>query len=110
MKQYVIDGLQPEELKTLKSYLDRKLETTPIAGTYWLELDRRVLGPMQKDHEQCGPHVFALVLEQDSLLCEFLVRIKNKIKCDCMGYANRDQREWLIETVDSMFTELNIDI
>ena len=110
MKQYVIDGLKPEEHKKLKEYLDRNLEASPLAELYWLQLDREILGPMQKSHEECAPHLFALKLEDTYLACEFLVRIKKHIKCDCMGYATSEQRDWLIETVDSILIKLNIDI
>lgn len=110
MKQYVIDGLKPEDYKKLKEYLDRNLEVSPLGGLYWLQLDRETLGPMQKSHEECAPHLFALQLEDTCLSCEFLVRIKNNIKCDCMGYATPEQRDWLIETVDSILKKLNIDV
>ncbi len=110
MKQYVIDGLRPEDHKKLEEYLDRNLEASPLGGLYWLRLDREILGPVQKSHEECAPHLFALELGDTYLSCELLVRIKNNIKCDCMGYATSEQRDWLIETVDSILMELNIDL
>lgn len=36
------------------------------------------------------------MLEESYLSCELLVRIKNNIKCDCMGYATKEQRDWLV--------------
>ena len=69
-----------------------------------------ILTPIQKEHEGCKPHVFALMLEDDSLSVELLVRIKTSIKCDCMGYANHEQREWLIQKMDLILEKLEIQI
>lgn len=110
MKQYVIDGLSPENFETLKTYLDANLETAPIGGIYWLELDRDYLSSLQESHGDCHPHVFALMLEKDYLSCELLVRIKTNIKCDCMGYATKEQRDWLIDWSDAVLEKLDICI
>jgi len=110
MKQYVIDGLRPKDYLALKDYLDKYLESSPLGGIYWLELDKEILSSIQKEHENCYPHVFALMLEETHLACEFLVRIKKNIKCDCMDYATREQRDWLIDQTDAILEKLNICI
>lgn len=110
MKQYVIDGLRPKDYLDIKEYLDKYLESSPLGGIYWLELERELLTPIQKEHEDCHPHVFALMLEESYLACEFLVRIKKNIKCDCMDYATREQRNWLIDQADGILEKLNICI
>jgi hypothetical protein len=110
MKQYIIDGLMPDDYYKLKDYLDQYLLSSTIKGIYWLKLDEDILNPIQKDHRECSPHVFALTLEEDSLSFEFLVRIRNKIKCDCMGYANTEQRNWLMDQADAILEKLDIRI
>lgn len=110
MKQYVIDGLQPAEHKKLKKYLDETLLSSPLGGIYWLELDEAVLTEIQKRHSACRPHVFALMLEETYLSCEFLVRIQKNIKCDCMAYATNAQRNWLIDQADAILESLGICI
>jgi len=110
MKQYVIDGLRLEEYHKLKAYLDQYLTPSPLVGVYWFELDQDILTPLQKDHGECRPHVFALMLEETYLSCEFLVRVENKIKCDCMGYATKEQRNWLMDQVDAILEKLGIRI
>ncbi len=110
MKQYVIDGLRLQDFHKLKEYFDRHLIGSPIDGIYWLELDPAVLTSVQKTHEACRPHVFALMLEETYLSCEFLVRIEKKIKCDCMGHATREQREWLMDQVDAILEKLDIHV
>ena len=108
MKQYVIDGLTLKDYTALKEYLDAHLETAPIGGIYWLELEEEYLTPVQADHQNCGPHVFALMLEESYLSCELLVRIKTNIKCDCMGYATKEQRDWLVDWCDGVLERLSI--
>ena len=110
MKQYVLDGLRLEDYRALKDYLDQHVDKSPLGGIYWIELDKDLLTPEQAAHTECQPHVFALMLEETYLSCELLVRIKNNIKCDCMGYATREQREWLIQQADAILEKLSIRI
>lgn len=108
MRVYLIDGLQRRDYEKLKSYFDEHLESSRLEGIYWLELDKKVLTPVQKSHDDCHPHVFALMLEETAVYCEFLVRIKKKIRCDCMGCATKEQRVWLMDQVDGIFEQLDI--
>ena len=110
MKQYVIDGLRLEDYHKLKAYLEENLSSSPLGGIYWLELDKGILTDTQKEHPECSPHVFALMLEETYLSCEFLVRIKKNIKCDCMAYATKAQRNWLIDQADGILELLDIRI
>jgi hypothetical protein len=110
MKQYLIDGLGPLDHKKLKAYFDEHLTSSPLGGIYWLELDKAVLTPIQKEHQGCRPHFFALMLEETYLSCEFLVRIKTNIKCDCMAYATKEQRGWLMDQADGILEQLDIRI
>ncbi len=110
MKQYLIDGLRLNDYQKLKEYLDAHLKSSPLGGIYWLELDENLLTPIQKSHESCHPHLFALMLEETYLSCEFLVRIKQNIKCDCMGYATKEQREWLMDQADAIIEKLDIQL
>ncbi len=108
MRVYLIDGLRLNDHRKLKEYLDEHLESSPLGGIYWLKLDEQILTDIQKEHKDCHPHVFALMLEESSLSSEFLVRIKKKIKCECMGSATKEQRDWLMDQVDAIFEKLGI--
>jgi hypothetical protein len=48
------------------------------------------------------------MLEEKSLSSEFLVRITKQVRCDCMGYATKEQRNWLMDQVDAIFEKLGI--
>ena len=108
MKQYLIDGLRPNDQEKLKNYLEEHLGPGELGHIYWMALPEQKLTPIQKEHKGCGPHFFALELDGASLSCELLVRIKTSVQCDCMGYATAEQRAWVMDTVDAMLDELEI--
>ncbi|OQY00714.1 MAG: hypothetical protein B6I26_06780 [Desulfobacteraceae bacterium 4572_130] len=110
MKQYFIDGLDPRDYLKLKRFFKKHFGDPALGSIYWIELDKNILSPLQKEHKSCSPHVFAIDLNKNSLSCEFLVRIKSNIKCDCMSYADTKQREWLMTKIDGILDKLEISI
>jgi len=42
------------------------------------------------------------------LCCELLIRTKQRVRCACMGYANQEQRNWIISGIDRVFEKLEI--
>ena len=108
MKQYVIDELRLEDHKALKKYLDEKFGPAGMDEIYWIPVDSNLLTRIQQQHKDCRPHYLALDLEPDRLACELLVRTKNRMRCDCIQYATEQQRNWLIELIDTIFDRLGI--
>ncbi|MFC1857063.1 hypothetical protein ACFL9U_03435 [Thermodesulfobacteriota bacterium] len=108
MKQYVIDELRPGDYDKLKAYLEKNFEAANIDGIYWIPLDEEILNEVQSEHTDCQPFHFAVDLESDLMACELLVRSKNKIRCNCIGYATEKQRDWMIRLSDGIFEKLGI--
>ena len=108
MKQYVIDELRPADHKTLKTYLEEHYGPAALGSIYWIPISTDLLTELQLEHRQCQPHYFALELAQDQVACELLVRTKNTVRCSCMAYATKKQRNWLIELIDTIFSRLEI--
>ena len=108
MKQYVIDELRPTDYTALKSYLDGHYGSSAMDGIYWIPLASEILTDIQRAHTDCRPHFAAVDLDDSRLACEFLVRNKNRVRCDCIDYATENQRKWLIETIDRIFDRLQI--
>lgn len=108
MKQYVIDELRPADYEKILTYLDKNLDASGIDGIYWIPLSRDILSNIQAEHTECQPFYFAINLEQTVMACELLVRSKNIIRCNCIGYATEKQRNWFIQTVDAIFERLEI--
>jgi len=108
MKQYVIDELTPQHHQAIGHYLERHAQPAGVDGLYWLPIESGLLSPEQQSHDACQPFAFALELLPDRLVCELLVRTRSRIRCSCIAYANREQREWLIETVDAILAKLGV--
>jgi hypothetical protein len=108
MKQYVIDEIRIEDYKQIKDFLENKYGESELGGIYWIPVDEAQLTPLQSSHQSCQPFYVALDLEPDRLCCELLIRTKQHVRCDCMGYADEKQRNWIISSVDKMFKELEI--
>jgi hypothetical protein len=108
MKQYVVDELRAADYKALKTYLDEQYGPAEMGGIYWIPVAADILTDIQSEHTECRPQYFALDLDGNRLACEFLVRSKNRVRCDCIDYATENQRNWLIGLIDSIFDRLQI--
>ena len=108
MKQYVIDELRATDYESLKTYLQEHYGPAALGGIYWIPLKKDLLTDIQKEHRDCQPHYFAVDLDENRLVLELLVRTKNIMRCDCIGYATQAQRNWLIAFVDDIFNQLEI--
>lgn len=108
MKQYVIDEIRYQDYEKIKNYLDDTFGESGFDGLYWLPVEMGMLSEVQKDHDSCAPFFMALELKEDRLTGELLVRTRNRVRCDCIHYADDRQRNWLIRQVDAIFEKLEI--
>lgn len=108
MKKYVIDDLQPADLPKLKDYLNNRLKPSGLAGIFWLFLEDDLLSDVQKEHTECHPYYLAIELTQTALHCELLVRTTQRLRCDCIAYTDRRQREWAIDQLEAFVKTLSI--
>ena len=58
-----------------------------LDGLYWKPVDEALLTRHAGGPIHCEPLFFTLTLTPESLACELLVRTRNRMRCDCMGYA-----------------------
>ena len=110
MKQYVIDQIRPEDRERLQTELEERFGQPDLGGIYWLPLDGERLNPLQAAHQNCQPLCVALELCSDRLVCELLIRTRQRMRCDCMGYADNRQRGWIMDTLDNILDDLDIKI
>ena len=108
MKQYVVDDLRPADREKIRDHLEGKYGKPVFEGLFWVPLEKSLYSRVQAEHTQCQPFYVALNLESNLLAGELLVRTHNRIRCDCIAYATSQQRDWLIELVDSVFAQLDI--
>lgn len=110
MKQYIIDQLRLEDYDAIKAYLDEHFNGSGVGGLYWIPLDAGIHNAVQEAHADCRPFYFAVELMEDRLSCELLVRTTQRVRCDCISYANTAQRNWIIDAMDAILERLGISV
>jgi hypothetical protein len=106
MRQFLIDEIPRQQMEAVPLYLKEKTETSGMDKVYWLEVPKEILGPVQWDHQDCGPHYLAIELGQDFLKFEFLVRCRKRLRCDCVQYATPAQEAFLMNFVHTLIQSL----
>ena len=108
MRQFVIDDLSPMERDNIDSYLKRNLKQGPMIGIYWLVLPEEILTETQKEHTDCSPFYFGVEVEKNLVRFEFLVRSNAHLHCDCIAHATSEQRQYVLDFLDTMLDEEQI--
>ena len=110
MKQYVLDQIQPQDFEMIKGQLETRFGAPRLDNVFRIVLPPERLTGLQKTHADCGPFYFAAELENDRLNCELLVRSGSTLRCDCIGYATVDQRNWLIAEIDDLLRDSGVSL
>ncbi len=106
MRQYLIDDFSCEERDNIDSYLKRNTRPAFMGGVFWIDIPEGLLSGSQAQHlEKCGPYSFAVELTEKEVIFEFLVRNNANLHCDCIAYATKEQREFLLGFIDRMLEE-----
>ncbi len=108
MKQYRVDELRLEDYDKIKTHLDERFGSSHMEGVYWVSLVPDLMDPVQAAHVDCQPFYFAVVLNPSVISIELLIRTRNRVRCDCIRYANKAQRDSIIGFADMIFDELKI--
>ncbi|MBU1349315.1 hypothetical protein KJ781_04580 [Patescibacteria group bacterium] len=105
----VFDELMQDDLDKVRAHLQETLNPSRLPDVFWLELPADMLTPVQQEHGQsCGPHRVAVVLEEDSVRLELLVRAQESLRCACTDYATTSQREFFLGFMDRLLEETGI--
>ena len=103
MRSYCIDEIAPAELERIVRRLDSMDLSAGLEGLYWLPVPANLLTPIRKEHEsECGPYVLALEILDDAVRLELLVRARNRLRCDCVAYAEHDLVSHMIAYVHAL--------
>lgn len=109
MRSLVLDELRPPDVQALRERLAKTLIASRLPDVFWLEMPPDLLTPEQTAHqEQCGPFRAALVLEENELRLELLIRTHASLHCTCTAYASKAQRDFLLSFLDRLVEELGI--
>lgn len=108
MRQIVIDELSPMERDNIDSYLKRLLKQGPMIGLYWLELPTSLHSEKQQGHDDCGPFYLGVEVEDQRVRFELLVRSESNLHCTCIAHASAEQRQFVLDFIDTMVKEEQI--
>lgn len=111
MRLIQISELRDHEIDTIRDYLCKKTLPSEIETLHWLELPYEILDDEQKCHFECMPYYFAVEIGLRNFInFELLVRSRKKIRCTCIKYANKTQRDFLLNFIDNMIHDLGIRV
>jgi hypothetical protein len=110
MKQYVIDQLRETDYTQILEFLKSKAERVVLEDIFWINLPEGMYSEVQKEHKNCQPHYFAVNLTRNQVDFELLIRSQQIIRCNCICYADRKQRDYIIDFADGMLEELGIKL
>jgi hypothetical protein len=108
MKQYVIDQLREGDFLELEDYFNGNAEAGDLPGIYWVLVPEPLYGELQSDHTDCQPYYFAVNLDRQSVSFELLIRTRVRLRCGCIQYANKNQRDYILEYADGLFEKLEL--
>jgi hypothetical protein len=110
MKQYVIDQLREADYNKILEFLQKNAEASEFGDVFWVRLPVELYLDIQREHEQCHPFCFAVNLSLNRVDFELLIRSRQVLRCSCISYADKKQRDYIIDYADRMLEELKIKI
>jgi len=111
MRQYLLDEIGRGDLPRVRQYLKEHATASSLEDIWWVDLPEDLLSPEQFAHRDCRPFRFAVeVGEQevgDSFVrFEILIRSREKMRCTCIDYATRQQRDFILAFADRLVEAL----
>ncbi len=106
MRQYLLDEISRSDYNRLRDYLTEHAQASGLQDVWWVDLPADLLSPEQFEHQDCQPFRFAVELGDDFVRVEFLIRSKNTMRCSCIGYATRQQRDFILAFTDRLVDDL----
>lgn len=108
MRQYLLDEISPKDYQRLREYLREHAQPSGLQDIWWVDLPDDLLSPDQFEHHNCQPFRFAIELGDTFLRIEFLIRSSNTMRCSCIDYATRQQRDFILAFVDRLVEALDL--
>lgn len=111
MKNYLIEELYEEDIAKITDALTELDFKGPLDGIFYIPVPDNILQPEQAEHHgECGPYFMALEILPGCLKMELLVRARNKMRCSCVAYANKEQRNHMMDYLDEFINDLGVVI
>lgn len=108
MRQYFVDEISADDVQRISEHLTACAQPAPMQGLFWVDLPEDILSPSQYSHKGCKPFCFSIEVGDDFVKFEFLIRSRQTLRCDCIEYANKMQRDFIMNFADNMLSDKNI--
>ncbi len=106
----MVDQLRESDYEKILEFLKNKAEATDFDDIFWLRLPEEIYSDIQRQHAKCHPYFIAVNITMNKVEFEFLIRSRQILRCACIGYADRKQRDYIMDYADEMLSELEIKI
>lgn len=106
MRQYVLDEISRSDIPRVRDYLNEHAQAARLEEIWWVDLPEDLLSPEQFSHQDCRPFRFAVELGDNFVRFEFLIRSQQTMRCTCIGYTTRVQRDFIMAFADRMIEDL----
>lgn len=108
MRQYLLDEISRKDIPRIRDYLGERAQSSGLADIWWVDLNDDLLSADQFEHRDCAPFRFAVELGDDFVRFEFLIRSQKTLRCSCIDYATRQQRDFIMAFADRLVDELEL--
>jgi hypothetical protein len=108
MRQYLLDEIRKTDQPRIRDYLNEHAIAAGLEGIWWVDLPEDLLSPEQFSHQNHFPFRFAVELGDSFVRFEFLIRSRETMRCSCIGYATRQQRDFILAFADRLVEELEL--
>ena len=106
MRQYMLDEISRSDIARVRDYLNEHAQAAGLEDIWWVDLPEDLLSPEQFSHRDCRPFRFAVELGDTFVRFEFLIRSQQTMRCACIGYATRQQRDFILAFSDRLVEDL----
>lgn len=106
MRQYHLDEISRDDIPRIRDYLNDHATASRLDDIWWVDLTEDLLSPEQFAHHDCQPYRFAVELGDRFVRFEFLIRSRQTMRCSCIGYATRQQRDFILAFADRLVEDL----
>ena len=95
-------------MRKIRAFLLEHICASAIENLFWMEIPEELLSPIQIQHRDCRPHVFAVELGESWLKMELFSKSLRNMRCECQHYGSEKQIQHALRWIDDMLEELRI--
>ena len=111
MRSYLIDEISADNMEIIEKQLTEKGFKGPLDHIFYIPFPYEMLSDEQQQHfNSCGPYTLILETGRNWLKLELLVRGRGKLRCSCISYCNPEQRQQMLDFLDTFIRELDIPV